>query len=103
MSITIPLSELFANDVFCTRLCSAIRSYGQEAVRAVQHRQEYCPGCGFEIPSETLQAILYHPEFCNNCGRMLLDERHELLPAFSALFNVYAVNKRIQQEELLAV
>ena len=103
MSLTIPLSELFANDLFCTRLCSAIRSYGQGAVRAVEARQEYCPGCGFQIPSQTLQTVLYHPDFCNNCGRMLLDEHHEHLDRFGALFNVFATSKRVEQEELLAV
>lgn len=103
MAISIPLAELFANQIFCNRLGTAIKCYGQGAVRAVEHRHEYCPGCGFQVPSQTLQTVLYHPDFCNNCGRMLLDEHHELLPAFSAVFNVFATNKRVSQEELLTV
>lgn len=103
METTTPLPDLFADDLFRLHFAAAIRRCGRGAVRVLKARHEYCPACGFQLPSQTLQAVLYHPDFCQHCGRMLLDECHELLPAFSALFNVSHTNKRIQQEELLAV
>lgn len=86
MSTATTLPDLFADESFRLHFSAAIRRFGRGAVRVIEARREYCPGCGFQIPSQTLQAVLYHPDFCQHCGRMLLGEFNEFLPLFAPLF-----------------
>ena len=86
MDSTIPVADLLEDHLFRAQLASAIYRHGGNSVCVLTSGEEFCPACGFQIPSQTRQAVLQDPGSCENCSRVLVDEHSQYTPLFTPLF-----------------
>ncbi len=74
-------------DPFRFHLAAAVKRHGEDGYRILEHGREYCPACGFQIPTNPRLMLHRRPAFCENCIRMLVDSHAEhlsLLAPFSS-------------------